>query len=80
MVQNNEKIRERAKKELGLVVDDEITFPVSTFNRMIRYIGYGYQPCRETKLKIVTELARLDVDNQKDFQEQLGKSLYEGFD
>lgn len=63
-----------------LVVDGEITLPVSTFNRMIRYIGYGYQPCRETKLKIVTELARLDLDNQKDFQEQLGKSLYEGFD
>ncbi|MCB2830635.1 hypothetical protein [Streptococcus dysgalactiae] len=63
-----------------LVVDDKLTFPVSTFNRMLRYSKYGYQPCRETKLKIVTSLAELNPDNQKDFEEQLGKSLYEGID
>ena len=63
-----------------LVVDDGLPYPVSTFNRLIRYAKYGYQPCRETKIKIVTSLAMLDPENQQDFEEQLGKSLYEGMD
>lgn len=63
-----------------LVVDDEMIYPVSTFNRMLRYTKYGYQPCRETKIKIVTNLAMLDPKNQKDFEKELGKSLYEGLD
>lgn len=63
-----------------LVVDDEMIYPVSTFNRMLRYAKYGYQPCRETKIKIVTNLAMLDPKNQKDFEKELGKSLYEGLD
>ena len=53
---------------------------MSTFERMLRYAKYGYQPCRETKVKIVTSLAMLDPENQQDFEEQLGKSLYEGMD
>ncbi|MBY4972955.1 hypothetical protein K6V43_06130 [Streptococcus suis] len=63
-----------------LVVDDRLPYPVSTFNRLMRYAKYGYQPCRETKIKIVTSLAMLDPKNQADFEEQLGKSLYEGMD
>ena len=63
-----------------LVVDDEMIYPVSTFNRVLRYVKYGYQPCRETKIKIVTNLAMLDPKNQKDFEKELGKSLYEGLD
>lgn len=39
----------------------------------------GYQPCRETKIKMITELSRLSIDD-KDFEEQLGKSFYEGMD
>lgn len=63
-----------------LVIDDEMIYPVSTFNRVLRYAKYGYQPCRETKIKIVTNLAMLDPKNQKDFEKELGKSLYEGLD
>lgn len=63
-----------------LVVDDEMIYPVSTFNRVLRYAKYGYQPCRETKIKIVTNLAMLDPKNQNDFEKELGKSLYEGLD
>lgn len=63
-----------------LVVDDNLPYPVSTFNRLIKYTRYGYQPCRETKIKIVTALAMLDPENQADFEEQLGKSLYSGVD
>lgn len=63
-----------------LVVDGNLPYPVSTFNRLMRYAKYGYQPCRETKIKIVTSLAMLDPQNQQDFEEQLGRSLYEGVD
>ena len=63
-----------------LVVDDDLPYPVSTFNRLIKYAAYGYQPCRETKIKIVTSLAELDPDDQEDFEQQLGKSLYSGVD
>lgn len=63
-----------------LVIDDEMIYPVSTFNRVMRYARYGYQPCRETKIKIVTNLAMLDPENQEDFEKELGKSLYDGLD
>ena len=36
-----------------LVIDDKIPFPMSTFERMLRYAKYGYFPCKETKLKII---------------------------
>ena len=40
-----------------LVVDnDDLPYPVSTFNRLLRYAKYGYQPCRETKMKIIISL------------------------
>lgn len=61
-------------------VKDKVRYPVSTFNRLMRYVKYGYQPCREAKIRIVTSLAMLDPKNQQDFEEQLGKSLYEGMD
>ncbi|ATI19668.1 hypothetical protein PP225_gp34 [Streptococcus phage L5A1] len=62
-----------------LVIDDVLPYPVSTFNRMMKYAKYGYQPCRETKIIMITELAKLSIDD-KDFEEQLGKSFYEGMD
>lgn len=62
-----------------LVIDDALPYPVSTFNRMMKYAKYGYQPCRETKIRMITELAELSIDD-KDFEEQLGKSFYEGMD
>lgn len=62
-----------------LVIDDDLPYPVSTFNRMMKYAKYGYQPCRETKIRMITELAELSIDD-KDFEEQLGKSFYEGMD
>lgn len=58
-----------------LVTDDKIPFPMSTFERMIRYIGYGYRPCRETKIKIakaINELSEQEIIT--------GESLYDGMD
>lgn len=58
-----------------LVTDDKIPFPVSTFERMIRYIKYGFLPCKETKLKIIQA-----IQNQPNTDGLNEQSLYEGMD
>ncbi|HAC2183034.1 TPA_asm: hypothetical protein GJJ58_11055 [Listeria monocytogenes] len=59
-----------------LVIDDKLIFPVSTFERMIRYIAYGYLPCLETKAKLVDAINSIQNIDENDFS----KSLYEGLD
>lgn len=58
-----------------LVVDDQIPFPASTFERMIRYAGYGYKPCRETKMKIMKAIHGLPIEKL-----EVPESLYDGMD
>lgn len=58
-----------------LVVDDAIPYPMSTYERMFRYAKYGYQPCRETKLRVALAIRLLP-----DSDIVLGKSLYNGID
>lgn len=58
-----------------IVIDDNIPYPMSTFERMIRYAKYGYYPCRETKLKIVEALRTMPENQVKST-----KSLYDGLD
>lgn len=58
-----------------LVIDDKIPFPMSTFERMLRYAKYGYFPCRETKLKLIRALNEL---NSREIE--VSESLYEGWD
>lgn len=58
-----------------LVIDDKIPFPMSTFERMLRYAKYGYFPCRETKLKLIKALNEL---NSREIE--VSKSLYKGWD
>ena len=58
-----------------LVTDNLILFPMSTFERMLRYAKYGYFPCRETKMKIIKALRDL---NEK--QIELSKNFYDGMD
>ena len=43
------------------VLDDKILFPISTFERMIRYTSYGFYPCRETKKKLIEAIHELSV-------------------
>ena len=50
-----------------LVIDDQILFPLSTFNRSFRYKGYGYGLCGESKEKIVTSLQGAVLTGQNDF-------------
>lgn len=58
-----------------LVTDDKIPFPMSTFERMLRYAKYGYFPCKETKMKIVKALRGLSEQ-----QVSVSESLYNGMD
>lgn len=58
-----------------LVTDGIIPYPMSTFERMLRYEKYGYFPCRETKMKIIKALRDLD-----DRRVELSENLYDGMD
>ena len=58
-----------------LVIDNAIPYPMSTFERMLRYAKYGYFPCRETKMKLIKAIRELD-----NRQVELSESLYDGMD
>lgn len=58
-----------------LVVDNEVPFPMSTFERIFRYAKYGYFPCMETKMKIIDSIRRLP-----DEQIEISESMYDGMD
>lgn len=58
-----------------LVIDDKIPFPMSTFERVIRYARYGYMPCKETKI----ELAKA-INNLSPEQIEVSQALYNGMD
>lgn len=57
-----------------LVVDNQLLFPISSFERMIRYIKYGYLPCKETKKKLLEGIRSVPAITG------LAESLYEGMD
>jgi hypothetical protein len=56
-----------------LVLEKEILFPISTFERSLRYTKYGYGLCRESKENL---LNALKVENVSD----ISQSLYDGID
>ena len=58
-----------------LVIDDKIPFPMSTFERVLRYSKYGYFPCKETKIKLAKAIKELP---EKDIT--VSESLYDGVD
>ena len=57
-----------------LVVDEKLPYPVSTFERMLRYAKYGYFPCKDTKMRIIYGIR--EVEDVKG----LSESLYDGLD
>lgn len=59
-----------------LVIDDELPFPVSSFNRSYKYQKYGYGLCRESKLKLLNAIHALDVNDL----DNLDATLYDGLD
>lgn len=57
-----------------VIENDSLNFPISTFERMIRYSKYGYYPCRESKIKLINSIREQKND------ESISESLYEGMD
>ena len=72
---NFELRKQNRKYHERIVIDKDIPFPMSTFERMLRYAKYGYFPCKETKMKIINALRDLT-----DEQVELSESLYDGMD
>lgn len=58
-----------------LVIDSTLKFPNSTFERSLKYKGYGYGLCKESKLKLIEAIK--SSNNQND---NLTESLYDGMD
>lgn len=58
-----------------LVVDNDLLFPVGTFERMLRYAKYGYFPCKATKTRIINNLRTTVID-----EDNISASLYDGLD
>ena len=47
-----------------LVIDENIPFPESTWERSYRYKGYGYNMCRETKKKLLQAIKGVNVEEE----------------
>lgn len=56
-----------------LVLEPDILFPVSTFERALRYTGYGYGLCKESKINLINALQGADPNT-------LSQALYFGID
>ena len=56
-----------------LVLGTNILFPVSTFERSLRYSRYGFGLCKESKQNLVENLKRTNIDDFSD-------ALYFGID
>lgn len=59
-----------------LVIDNDLLFPFSSFERSYRYRDKGYKLCRESKLKLLQAIR--EADNLS--ETELSKSLYDGLD
>jgi len=52
-----------------LVIDKDIPFPISTWERSYKYKGYGFSLCRESKKKLLSAIRQTDESDE-------GLSLY----
>jgi hypothetical protein len=57
-----------------LVIDEPLKYPVSSFNRMLKYYTYGFTACHETKSSLLDAIRKSNDDID------VGKSLYDGID
>ena len=63
-----------------LVIDDLIPFPVSTFERILKYQGYGYSPCNETKKKIIRAINEKPNIDEDEFSSSMYGAASGGWD
>ena len=57
-----------------LVIDDGMVDPVSTFNRVLKYTGYGFGLCYGSKIKLIEQI----IENGN--IDSISSQLYFGFD
>lgn len=66
----NPKAKEYLKRFFGIEEEpkyefnENIPFPVSTWERSYRYKGYGYNMCRETKKKLLQAIKGINVEEE----------------
>jgi hypothetical protein len=58
-----------------LVIDESLPFPIGSFERALRYKGYGYSLCKESKAKLIKAIKTNTVSN-----DDISNSLYDGMD
>lgn len=68
-----------------LVIDDELRLPINTFQRMFKYTRYGYNLCRESKIKLLIAIRDWDPEDENasvhdELEDALQHSLYEAMD
>ena len=56
-----------------LVIDGDLLFPISSFERSYRYRTYGFGLCKESKAKLIEALKNSNTDD-------LSNDLYFGLD
>lgn len=61
-----------------LVIDDKLKLPINTFQRMFKYTRYGYDMCRESKVRLL--MAIREWDTQGGLEDDLTRGLYEAMD
>lgn len=57
-----------------LITDDKILYPMSTLDRIVRYVKYGYEPCEETKIKIakaIHKLSEKEIEESENFYDDI---------
>ena len=61
-----------------LVIDERLPLPLNTFQRMFKYTRYGYNMCRESKVKLLVAIRNMTIEG--DVDDELARTLYEGMD
>ena len=60
-----------------VVENEDLDFPLNTFDRILRYKGYGYSPCTGTKIKMAKMINSMELPEN---EEDMFKGLYNGID
>jgi hypothetical protein len=59
-----------------LSIDAEMVKPLSTFERTLRYVSYGYKLCRDSKIELINAIQETEFEPEA----QLNASFYDGVD
>jgi hypothetical protein len=67
-----------------LVIDDRMVLPISTFQRMFKYTRYGFNLCRESKIKLLLAIRDWQPhetgNTANELEDALTRSLEESMD